>query len=284
MAFVNGKTETELKVKELALQGMGARKIAKELNIGKTTASNYLRKLGMTDNTYSNEKLTDEEITKIIETKCSKYEYIGGYTNSNGFIYLMCKGCGHIFKQTAQIVRPSRIPNIQCTECNKKISEQNKIEKKLLKEIVKQKKKEEKQIAILKEQKEKEINKTCIECGEKFVTTRKNAVCCSPECTKKRANNHKDRRLKKCDIVDNGITLSKLVKRDKGICYICGKKVNMKADSNSDWYGSIDHVKAIANGGNHTWDNVKLAHRYCNTIKSDDELFINEEGQLTMAI
>ena len=282
MAFVNGKIETELKVKELALQGMGARKIAQELNIGKTTAANYLRRLGMTDNTYSNEKLTDEEITKRFEKRYSSYEYLGNYTNACDFVYLMCKDCGHVFRYTAGVVRKNI--NIQCNNCNIIIKIASKKQIELKKQLIREQKHKEKEILRLQLLKDKEQLKTCIECGKEFTTHKKNVVCCSPECTKKRANNHKDRRLKKCDIVDNGITLSKLVKRDKGICYICGKKVNMKADSNSDWYGSIDHVKAIANGGNHTWDNVKLAHRYCNTIKSDDKLFINEEGQLTMAI
>jgi ribosomal protein S27E len=240
-------------------------------------------------------KLKDEDIIKIINSKYSKFDYIGGYKNANEFMYLMCKDCGHVFRYTAQIVRDSRDANIQCVECNKT---ENKIKQarqdlidvlakrynNTIRQYNKKIKEEEREAQRLKYLKEKQIIKQCVECGKTFNTYKKNTVCCSPECSKKRANNRKDRRLKDCDIVDYSITLTKLVKRDKGICYICGKKVNMKADSNSDWYGSIDHVKAIANGGNHTWDNVKLAHRYCNIMKSDNKLFIKEDGQLTMAI
>lgn len=36
-----------------------------------------------------------------------------------------------------------------------------------------------------------------------------------------------------------------------------------------DWYPSVDHVQPIAHGGTDTWDNVRLAHRRCNYLKSD---------------
>lgn len=34
-------------------------------------------------------------------------------------------------------------------------------------------------------------------------------------------------------------------------------------------YPSIDHIIPVSHGGTHTWDNVELAHRYCNGVKSD---------------
>jgi 5-methylcytosine-specific restriction endonuclease McrA len=34
-------------------------------------------------------------------------------------------------------------------------------------------------------------------------------------------------------------------------------------------YPSIDHIVPLAKGGNHTWNNVQLAHHYCNTLKRD---------------
>lgn len=36
-----------------------------------------------------------------------------------------------------------------------------------------------------------------------------------------------------------------------------------------NWYPSIDHVIPISKGGRHSWDNVKLAHRLCNSVKSN---------------
>lgn len=36
-----------------------------------------------------------------------------------------------------------------------------------------------------------------------------------------------------------------------------------------DWYPSIDHVIPVSKGGLHSWENVKLAHRKCNTRKGN---------------
>lgn len=70
------------------------------------------------------------------------------------------------------------------------------------------------------------------------------------------------------------ITLEKLIERDKGICHICGKKVakqeRMKAGVKSVLhaaYPTVDHIIPISRGGSHTWENVKLAHLSCNSIK-----------------
>lgn len=78
---------------------------------------------------------------------------------------------------------------------------------------------------------------------------------------------------------DKDITLGKLYERDKGICKICGGlcdyndyeiRGNTIIVGNS--YPSIDHITPLSKGGSHTWDNVQLAHKQCNSIKSDKTL------------
>lgn len=77
-------------------------------------------------------------------------------------------------------------------------------------------------------------------------------------------------------LIDKDITIDKLYDKDKGVCYICGGE----CDRNDiklvagywiagDRYPSIDHVKPLAKGGQHSWDNVRLAHYRCNVIKND---------------
>ena len=73
------------------------------------------------------------------------------------------------------------------------------------------------------------------------------------------------------------ITLEALFRRDKGVCHICGgqcdwEDMRYNADGYKiagDMYPSIDHVMPVSKGGLHAWSNVRLAHRYCNTIKCD---------------
>ena len=102
---------------------------------------------------------------------------------------------------------------------------------------------------------------------------------CSRLCADRYANKSKrDKRERniKDVTVDNDITLEKLYKRDKGICWLCGTKCNKKDYVVTDAtiicgnsYPSIDHVIPLSKGGRHSWDNIKLAHRLCNSIKSN---------------
>lgn len=118
----------------------------------------------------------------------------------------------------------------------------------------------------------------CKECGSVFTCNEKsNKRFCSEKCQK--AENHRRndsvrRARKRNALVDDDITLDKIVLRDNGICQLCGKKV--------DWndytvvkgkrcsfgrYPTIDHKVALANGGLHSWNNVQLAHFSCNSSK-----------------
>ena len=90
---------------------------------------------------------------------------------------------------------------------------------------------------------------------------------------------HKNSKMKnrcKCSVFDNTINLEYLYNRDRGICKICGEpcdyddkiiKNNVVIVGNR--YPSIDHIIPLSKGGSHTWDNVQLAHKLCNSIKSD---------------
>lgn len=120
----------------------------------------------------------------------------------------------------------------------------------------------------------KVYDKKCIECNDNYSTTRPKSRYCSETCRKK-SNWRKNEvirndRLKKNGKIDWDISLDKLMIRDKGICYLCNSIVGMDEHHNHNLYGSIDHVIPVSKGGTHTWDNVRLAHRICNTIKSDE--------------
>lgn len=75
-------------------------------------------------------------------------------------------------------------------------------------------------------------------------------------------------------IVDKDIEIHKLAKRDGDVCWLCGQLVDWNDYEIRDgqkqcgnYYPSIDHVVPVALGGEHSWDNVKLAHRICNSYK-----------------
>ena len=90
----------------------------------------------------------------------------------------------------------------------------------------------------------------------------------------------RDKRIKDRDNVDT-ISLRELYERDEGICWLCGElcdyndKEYRVSESGHGYlatgpnYPSVDHIVPLSKGGTHTWSNVKLAHKRCNSKKCD---------------
>lgn len=75
-----------------------------------------------------------------------------------------------------------------------------------------------------------------------------------------RVNSEARRRARKQQNGIEDFDLQDIVKRDKGICGICGKKVG-KGDL------CFDHIIPIFHGGAHIPSNVQVAHKFCNGSK-----------------
>ena len=102
---------------------------------------------------------------------------------------------------------------------------------------------------------------------------------CSSKCTERaarRTSRHNRRKLEET-VGGDVIPLGDLINRDKGICQLCGEKVDINDgffDSNGNFhvggrYPTVDHVIPLAKGGANTWDNVQIAHLACNSGKRD---------------
>lgn len=125
------------------------------------------------------------------------------------------------------------------------------------------------------ERNEKKLQKRrviyCCECGKQFITYLSAQKFCSKECSKKNHNRiqtiKKQTRIPKERLIDRDISLRSLYERDKGFCHICGMHCDIELDTNDNYYPSIDHVIPLARGGLHSWGNVMLAHRVCNSSK-----------------
>lgn len=59
--------------------------------------------------------------------------------------------------------------------------------------------------------------------------------------------------------------------RDNWTCRICNELLDRDAEPNSDWYPSIDHIVPYSKGGRHTADNLRAAHRWCNSIRGAED-------------
>lgn len=196
----------------------------------------------------------------------------------------ICEWCGKDFSVPARNAHIARFCSDKCRDTwwsrevhgHSSAGEYN-AERKRLKVIRQKRLAKERYEAYLKRVK----IKACEWCGKSFKTDIPSQVTCSDECRRKRHNRlssiRSDKRINESNLIDKDITLESLYDRDNGICYLCGTKCNYDDISITDegyyiagkTYPSIDHVNPLSKGGKHSWDNVKLAHYRCNTLKSD---------------
>lgn len=220
-------------------------------------------------------RIPEEIIRKRINSMDDSITYVDGYKDSDSIVSLKCHVCGSIFTRSMSAIRHSgvccpvciRTEKILAKEQERREEEMRRELKRKLKQIEREKRKEE-------ELAKRTHTKTCVMCGNLFATTRNSRLTCSPACSQK-YRNIKPKRITSQNSVD-AITLPALYKRDSGICHICGMLCNYNdfvisngAKICGDWYPSIDHVKPLSKGGLNSWENVRLAHRRCNYIKSD---------------
>lgn len=213
--------------------------------------------------------------------------YYGGFTNIDSKVFIKCLNCGSIYEIPCQAIRRKH-KSIFCKECERRrLEESRKRKEKLRKRKIEYKSKLDNGIKELRNKnkfykKSKQL-KLCIckNCGDIFCG---DSSYCSQRCIDRSHEHRKTRkRIKRARAnghIDNDITLDKLIKRDNNICYLCGRpcdKADFSFNENNTFivgrlYPTIDHVKPIAKGGTHTWNNIKLAHHICNSIKSDKTL------------
>lgn len=275
---------------ELRLKGMGIRTIAKELNCSLDKVKYYCKKNNL-DGVRSNNALIGEPFERFLrgfkKRHGDRFEYVSGFINSEKLVTIKCKTCGDTFERSAQIARKDK--KLTCVTCQKvnaesrvEIKNIEKLRNKILRESVRLPR------ALI------EIDvKKCIECGKLFSDKRNS--CCSKGCKNRRANRQKEirrrKQLRENGKVDYALTLQKVIERENNVCYICGDKCDSsdyKHDDKGSFivgpnYPSIEHIVPVSKGGTHTWDNVKLAHHYCNTIKNDKDI-VEDNGQMVLII
>ena len=184
---------------------------------------------------------------------------------------LRCNICGAV-----RLSRLSTVKKIICTNCRSNEAEARRIQEKQKQEQIQRLKRIE---SIERSYRQQTFGLyECAQCGAWFISTREKKYC-SEKCAKRRHNKRKEiirRTRMKTQLVDCDISLLRLYKRDGGVCYMCGRTCDW---NDGKWIGdtfyagetypSIDHVVALSKGGAHSWENVRLACRRCNSLKRD---------------
>ena len=260
-------------VQQYKAKGMSAPEISEQFGIN----ISFVRKHCVGISPQSVKPISERLQKPIEQIEALGFEYVGGFVNTDSYVTLRCPKCGATFQRSMISIRKKDAT--RCPECyqrevveyRRQVKEKRKAqleaERKAAKEERERRKQEEAEIKL-----QRRIHE-CPVCGQ--ITT--NIKYCSKECAKRAMNAQHDlrRRLKIKDaLVDKDISLPKLYKRDHGICYLCGKKCDWNDKEERDGtiicgnnYPSIEHVIPLARGGEHSWENVKLACRGCNTKK-----------------
>lgn len=214
----------------------------------------------------------EDDIRRIVRERTPGYEYVGGYTGSEGTLRIRCKTCG---TEVVRSIISVRHNSLKCKECSRRENEARKAARKAEAERKRKEAEAEKEKIFWARPTKQETFRICKVCGDLFLSDNPSRITCGSSCTQKLWN-RKDRRVRYRGItVDRDITLEELYRRDKGICHICGGEcdwddVRYNEDGvriAGETYPSIDHVIPVSKGGLHAWNNVRLAHRHCNTIK-----------------
>lgn len=278
-------TKLQREVKRLREQGRCSTEIAEALGMTAKRVKPIARAIGMPFTKEEAErskascknqhyKGTEEEKGLYVNSFFNgDFVYVDGYKDCDSYVTIKCNTCGNTFQRSMITIRQGK--GTTCPICQKLKKDQQEREKRHRREQLQEKR------AMRTAEKERErMEKTrtviCPECGKIFHTVKANVVCCSPECSRKRANKYcsqrKDKRIPKHKRIDRGITAKRLYERDNGVCWICGEKCDLDDFVEKDGciicgnnYPSVDHITPICEGGADSWENVRLAHRWCNT-------------------
>lgn len=278
---------------ELRRSGKPIKQIAALVGCSHTHCGEVCRKAGI-GGAIVEQRLTQQQAADYVSR--AGFDYVGGYQSGKKPITVRCRDCGRIFDRQFHIFRDVVNGTWQtaneCPLCRADRQAEEREQKRILsKKKLEERRQERERVArtnaeLKLEEEQRRISRqieerlaihVCKNCGKEYCigsTGYNSKKYCSEKCMKRWAMRIKnDRRIRrmKSRAHDTDITLEKLFSRDGGVCYLCGKRCNWEdvdADGNAqDNYPSIDHVRPLSKGGTHTWDNVKLACRKCNTLK-----------------
>jgi len=122
------------------------------------------------------------------------------------------------------------------------------------------------------------VSARCHSCGEYWIADRATGSnqerYCSSACRSRAAKTRRRAREAGASVVEAGVTWRAVAARDGLVCWLCHEPCD---PSDGHWYRgvffvgatypSLDHVVALANGGDHAMANARLAHVLCNSEK-----------------
>lgn len=247
------------------------------INLGKGNHQKSKGRLNGDGNKANEERHQSGEIefaARLSEQTNGRFEFAGNFrVDGNRGADVRCTVCGY----THHRFELSRLNLMKCPECVRRKRERREQERDGMRY--------ERMFAEIREY---AVEKTCAECGSKFQSVSPSAKYCCKACSRRAQDRRKVRtgaaladhrhyyHVKYGDAYrrhyDPTVTLRALYERDGGVCQICGGPCDWNDKewgANGPTYPSIDHIVPRAQGGDHFWSNVQLAHCLCNSRKRD---------------
>lgn len=277
-------------MKHDAESGMISEEISKKYNIPSSAVKEICRGHFTNINQYGliGTAKSGYRISERIAECLPNWEYAGNYTGTDGKCDIRCKTCGTVKTVCSQAIRKQFA---RCSVC----FERERIEREEQRRVEQEVERKKRQIAleiqrqetIRRKEEQKRQDKldhtavyTCETCGGMFLADdRKKNRFCGDKCRKKAHNKSKEwnrRIMLDKQMIDRDISLERLYQRDGGICYLCGNVCDWNDKKTVDGtiicgnnYPSIEHVIPLSKNGKHSWANVRLACRKCNSHKRD---------------
>ena len=247
-------------------EGLTRQEIADRRGVHVENLARRMRKLGVRAK-YAIPKRQEVEIANTWHYTEGAREFVEKHQDGfelvsfkRGRCRLRCKICGYEIERARSTIRQKKC---LCDECERRKQEAIDLQNERIRLM-------RSFYAILELKKPK----TCVCCGKGFFSQYSEQKFCSKKCKKKYAGNSIRHRCRKYGVYyDPSVTARKVFKRDGYICGICGLACDVHDKSWNGFIGAysptVDHIKALANGGTHTWDNVQCAHAICNSYKRD---------------
>lgn len=270
------------RVLELRRLGLGYRKIAKEVGISRDAVLQTCHRYGLGGFLGGENKLDEKTVADYVDR--SGFDYVGGYQMAKKPITVRCRVCGRTFERQFHIFRDvvngTWMAGNECPLCREDQAKLNKAKSEHEAQERKWAKAERQNRTVSEELTKRLAIHVCKNCGKEFcqMATGYNSLqYCSESCQVRwNGRRQRDKRVKRMMTGDHDsdITLEKLYQRDGGTCYLCGNQCDWNDGVIKDGtfvagqqYPSIDHVIPLSKGGRHTWENVKLSCRGCNSRK-----------------
>ena len=111
----------------------------------------------------------------------------------------------------------------------------------------------------------------CADCGEQFCGITFNPATLARYCSR-RCGRRANERARGNFMVSPKFRLA-IYERDLWTCQLCLDPVIPDLPVSHIWAATLDHIVPQSQGGLHGAENLRLAHRWCNSVRGDDRYY-----------